>query len=210
VPHSIDVRRFADPANAYALAAQEWRKELGIADDALVIGFAGKLQSKKAPELLLRAFQALDQPAQLVFFGSGALEAQLRAQAGTTSNVHFLPFQNQSQMPIVYRCCDLFVLPSRGPGETWGLALNEAMASGRAVVASTRVGGARDLIVSGVNGETFASGDIGELTRCLRSLLALGRSELHRMGAAGQAMSAAWTSERTAERIADAVQSVCA
>ena len=35
--------------------------------------------------------------------------------------------------------CDIFVLPSRGPGETWGLAVNEAMACGKPVI-STQLG----------------------------------------------------------------------
>ncbi len=43
----------------------------------------------------------------------------------------FLDFQNQQKMPLVYRLCDIFVLPSMGPGETWGLAVNEAMACKR-------------------------------------------------------------------------------
>jgi glycosyltransferase involved in cell wall biosynthesis len=81
--------------------------------------------------------------------------------------VHFLPFQNQSLMPVVYRLGNVFVLPSQGPGETWGLALNEAMATGRAIIASSKVGGARDLILPGTNGWIFESGDRGALERAL-------------------------------------------
>ena len=50
------------------------------------------------------------------------------------------------------RLADVFVLPSQGPGETWGLAINEAMACGRVVVASNKCGGAIDLIQEGLNG----------------------------------------------------------
>ena len=63
-----------------------------------------------------------------------------------------MDFQNQLQMPSIYRVGDVFVLPSTGPGETWGLAMNEAMASGRAVIASNKCGGAIDLIEDKVNG----------------------------------------------------------
>ena len=49
-------------------------------------------------------------------------------------------------MPIVYRLADLFVLPSLGPGETWGLAINEALACGTPVAASIYWGGSIDLI----------------------------------------------------------------
>ena len=47
-------------------------------------------------------------------------------------------------MPIVYRLGDLFCLPSQGPGETWGLAINEAMACKRQVIASNKCGAAID------------------------------------------------------------------
>jgi glycosyltransferase involved in cell wall biosynthesis len=55
-------------------------------------------------------------------------------------------------MPVAYRLADVFVLSSQGPSETWGLAINEAMACGRLVVASSKCGGATDLIDNGGNG----------------------------------------------------------
>jgi glycosyltransferase involved in cell wall biosynthesis len=59
--------------------------------------------------------------------------------------IHVLPFQNQSQMPVVYRLGDVFVLPSKS-GETWCLAVNEALACGRPVLVSNRVGCAADVV----------------------------------------------------------------
>ena len=61
-------------------------------------------------------------------------------------------------MPVLYRLADVFVLPSAGPGETWGLAANEAMASGLAVIVSDRCGCAADLIDER-NGYVFHAGD---------------------------------------------------
>jgi len=57
-------------------------------------------------------------------------------------------------MPILYRVADIFILPSLGPGETWGLALNEALASGTNILASEFCGGAVDLI-NDYNGVVF-------------------------------------------------------
>jgi glycosyltransferase involved in cell wall biosynthesis len=59
--------------------------------------------------------------------------------------IHVLPFRNQSQMPVVYRLGDVFVLPSKS-GETWCLAVNEALACGRPVLVSNRVGCAADVV----------------------------------------------------------------
>ena len=80
------------------------------------------------------------------------MENEVKNISAGISNITLLPFQNQSMMPVVYRLGDIFVLPSQGPGETWGLAINEAMACGSVVVASNKCGGAIDLIKQGENG----------------------------------------------------------
>jgi glycosyltransferase involved in cell wall biosynthesis len=105
----------------------------------------------------------------------------------------------------VYRLGDVFVLPSQGPEETWGLALNEAMASGRPVIASTKVGGARDLVISNENGWTFDSGDLGGLRNVLLLAVEHGRARLHAMGKFAQQQSVHFSTEESARRIGEAV-----
>jgi glycosyltransferase involved in cell wall biosynthesis len=206
-PHTVDVGRFAADAARHEARAADWRQQLGIAADDGVILFAGKLQSKKNPRLLLDAFARLPPPASphshvhLVFVGNGELEAQLKAAARGVPRVHFLPFQNQSAMPAVYRLGDVFVLPSQGPGETWGLALNEALASGRPIIASDKAGGAIDLIRQGVNGWMFESGNADDLERILRAAMDLTPAGLRAMGVSAQQLSASWSSEESARRI---------
>jgi glycosyltransferase involved in cell wall biosynthesis len=204
-PHSVDTVRFAADAAQHENLAARWRRELGIAPEAMVILFAGKLQRKKSPGLLLDAFTALNDGAHLLFVGNGELESELKARAKALRNVHFMPFQNQSVMPAVYQVGNVFVLPSQGPEETWGLALNEAMASGRAVIASTRVGGACDLIQSGENGWIFESGDRTALENVLRRALACGGPGLLAIGRVAQARSVRWSTEESARRIGEAV-----
>ncbi|RYG31454.1 MAG: glycosyltransferase [Chitinophagaceae bacterium] len=72
----------------------------------------------------------------------------------------FLPFQNQSKMPLVYRLGNALILPSKGPGETWGLAANEAMACGLPVILSSKVGSAPDLVGDKGTGLVFSPGDV--------------------------------------------------
>jgi glycosyltransferase involved in cell wall biosynthesis len=205
-PHSVDTDRFGANSAIDQRRAEEWRLSLGIKPDAVVFLYAGKFQHKKDPGLLLEAFNLLPTGSQLVYVGSGELETAIRARAQTRTDVHFLPFQNQSVMPTVYRLADVFVLPSRGPGETWGLALNEAMASGRAIIASSKVGGARDLIQQGENGWIFESGDGIALAAVLRAAVDLGRDGLNTMGMIGQARSPRWSTEESARRIGEAVE----
>jgi glycosyltransferase involved in cell wall biosynthesis len=204
-PHSVDTVRFGADSVVHENRAAAWRQELGISPDAIVFLFAGKLQSKKNPYLLLDAFKSLNNGSHLVFVGNGELEAQLKNRAATLANVHFLPFQNQTSMPAVYRLGDLLVLPSQGPEETWGLALNEAMASGRGVIASSKVGGARDLIQSGENGWMFDSGDQKGLEDILRRAVEGGRTIIRALGSTAQARSAQWSTEASARRITEAV-----
>jgi glycosyltransferase involved in cell wall biosynthesis len=204
-PHSIDTVRFAADSAKHENLAAEWRQKLGISAHAIVVLFAGKLQHKKNPGLLLDAFSAINDGSHLVFVGNGELESELKAKAGALQNVHFMPFQNQSVMPAVYRLGDVFVLPSQGPEETWGLALNEAMASGRAVIASTKVGGACDLVKLGENGWMFESGDRKALEGVLRQAIDCGRAGLHAMGRAAQVLSDHWSTEESARRIGEAV-----
>lgn len=159
-PHAIDNERFGNISDTVVAQAASFRTELGIKPEELIFLFVGKFEPKKNPLLLLDAFKELGFPrAHLVFVGNGMLEAELKQQAGNHPTIHWVPFKNQSEMPAVYYMADVLVLPSQGPGETWGLAVNEAMACGKAVLVSDKVGCAVDLVVQGHNGFMFPSGD---------------------------------------------------
>lgn len=164
-PHSVNDTRFTDPNNEYRNAAADMRQSMNIADDEVVFLFAGKLEPKKDPQLLLQAFMKLrNNRDHLLLVGNGMLESNLRSMAEGNRNVHFMDFCNQSQMPVIYRVGDVLVLPSKGPAETWGLCINEAMICERAIIASDKVGCAIDLVKSSVNGFVFQSGNKEDLS----------------------------------------------
>jgi len=179
-PHAIDNKRFGANRQHEAVLL---RQGPGIERDELLILFAAKLEEKKAPLQLLDAFLNLNKTGvHLLFVGNGPLENQLKQKATDNCYIHFMDFQNQSQMPAVYQACDLFCLPSAGPGETWGLAINEAMASGKAILTSDKVGAAADLIKPGQNGTIFKAGDLTDLAFHLNDLLQAGKKALVNMG----------------------------
>src|SRR4030095_12758350 len=94
--------------------------------------------------------------------GGGELENQVWGLAAENpAAFRVLPFQNQSRMPVVYRLGDIFTLPSLYD-ETWGLAANEAIASGRPVLLSNKVGCAPDVIESDSDGYIFPAQDWGQ------------------------------------------------
>jgi glycosyltransferase involved in cell wall biosynthesis len=170
-PHSIDNNRFALDRSAEASAL---RKKIGIPESGILILFAGKFEPKKDPLTLLTAFESLEnENIFLLFAGNGVLEKELKETAKRSvkkEKIFFTGFQNQSQMPVLYQACEVFCLPSVGPGETWGLAVNEAMAAGKAVIVSDKVGCANDLVKDGVNGYVFRSGRSDDLSNKLDSL----------------------------------------
>ncbi|MEY4335633.1 MAG: hypothetical protein RLZZ45_552, partial [Bacteroidota bacterium] len=86
-------------------------------------------------------------------------------------SITILPFQNQSLMPIVYRLADIYVLPSKGPEETWGLGINEAMACGKAVLVSDKCGAANDLLGDGQSGFVFKAEDESDLIQKMEYML---------------------------------------
>ncbi|MCS3700183.1 glycosyltransferase involved in cell wall biosynthesis [Salinibacter ruber] len=202
-PHAVENQRFKD-APVAEREAQQWRRELGIPDEAVVLLFAGKFEPKKAPDTLLDAFLEYEnEKAHLALAGSGPMEDKLRRRAEENARVHFLGFQNQSRMPVVYRLGDVFVLPSRGPGETWGLAVNEAMACGRPVVVSERVGCAPDLVEQ-ETGFVVPAEDAGALRQRLDTLV--DDDELRRqMGRTAQTRIEDWSIRRAARRIEQTV-----
>ncbi|RYZ49960.1 MAG: glycosyltransferase family 1 protein [Chitinophagaceae bacterium] len=192
-PHAIDNGRFAGD---YAEQVQKLRGELGIPSAGVLLLFAGKLEPKKDPLTLLRAFELLDtNGVYLLFVGNGVQETQLKRKAKESIKqpfIRFLDFQNQSIMPAIYQAAQLVCLPSAGPGETWGLAVNEAMAAGRAVVVSDKVGCGTDLVKYGINGAIFKHGDERDLAVTLQQLLQ-DKDQLTKFGQASRQIIENWS-----------------
>ncbi len=210
IPHAVDNDHFYDsPGRMYESKARQWRAELGIPEEAIVFLFAGKFIPKKDPFLLIKAFKQLNpstpqpfnpstlqpfnslthepfnsstlKPIYLILVGNGPLEHRIKKEVSGHPNILFLPFQNQSNMPVVYRLGNVFVLPSKGPGETWGLAINEAMACARPILTSNKAGGSEDLVKEGRNGYIFRDQDLKDLTEKMK-IMVKKNSELEHLG----------------------------
>ena len=172
-PHSVDATRFDPTRTDHVEAAARLRHRLGLTPQTRVVLFAGKLVAGKQPRALLTAYLATPRTGTaLVFVGEGDEKAALQAQAAGAPDVHFLPFANQTEMPARYLLADLFVLPSRGLYETWGLAVNEAMHMGVPALVSDRVGCQRDLVTDGETGWVFPAAEPAALQSRLAAALA--------------------------------------
>jgi glycosyltransferase involved in cell wall biosynthesis len=160
-PHAVNAAHFSPTDTRHREQAAILRAKLALAPSTLIVLFAGKLSPAKQPDLLLDVFIQLQPPdTALVFVGNGSELDMLQARAASRPDiaVRFLPFTNQSEMPSRYLLADLFVLPSQGHYETWGLAVNEAMHMGLPCLVSDQVGCQSDLVTDGDTGWVFKAG----------------------------------------------------
>ena len=171
-----------------------------------VILFCAKLQPWKRPLDLLRAFSQAHHPnALLVFAGEGAQRPELEmetAALGVSERVRFLGFKNQSELPAVYTAADLMVLPSEY--EPFAVVVNEASCCGCPVVASDRVGAARDLIGPVDPTLIYPCGDVPALVELLRNRFA-DRDSLKELGYAARRRMETWSPR---ENIAETIQAI--
>jgi glycosyltransferase involved in cell wall biosynthesis len=169
-PHVVDVDRFAAWNDHYTLKLDVWKSELGIKPDDFVILFAGKFEPKKNPNFIISLSKQLKADRfKFVMVGNGILESEINEAANLDKRIIVLPFQNQTRMPMTYRLGDVFVLPSVGPGETWGLAMNEALACGIPIFGSNKCGGSIDLIDDSC-GLIFEPNDVNAVAQLLNAL----------------------------------------
>ena len=170
-PHVVDNEFFYNHANNARIRYDQLRYSWGIPSKAFCFIYAGKLQKKKRPLDLLKAFKEAcrltTQEVHLLMVGTGPLRDHCKSFA-TENNlpVSFTGFLNQTGMPEAYAISDCIVLPS-DEGETWGLVINEAMACGLPAIVSTHVGCGPDLVVDGKTGFKYECKDIAKLAERL-------------------------------------------
>ncbi len=199
MPYAVDNAFFTQKAAEAQDQLDSLRATLGLQAGRPIILFASKLQQRKHADHLVEALQQVatqhgTRPYLLVV-GDGEERGRLEELAlarGLAHDVRFLGFRNQSELPAFLALADVFVLPSRH--EPWGLIVNEAMAAGCAVIVSSDVGAAPDLVQNGVSGFVYPVGDVNALAEALLRVLASPDTARH-MGQAGRERIASWDFE---------------
>ena len=133
IRNGIDFTRFRD----LAVTKEEKRRQLGIPQDAFVVGHVGRFCYQKNQEFLVDAFletEKLNDKAYLLMVGSGesAACAEVLRQAGLVDRYQIL--RNRTDVNEILRAMDVFVFPSRFEG--LGIVLIEAQVSGLRCVVS--------------------------------------------------------------------------
>jgi glycosyltransferase involved in cell wall biosynthesis len=166
IPNGVLVEVFQD-------AMPVARDAFGWSEHDVAIGCVARLESEKGHHVLLTAFHHLRRRhphAKLLIIGDGSLRTTLQAHAkelGLDGSVRFLG--TRDDVPALLATCDLFVLPSLKEGVP--LSILEAMAAGKAVVASA-VGSIPQIVSEGQTGLLVPPGDARLLGSVLGSLVA--------------------------------------
>ncbi len=186
------------------------REELKVppAPDGLLVLSVGRLAPEKGHDSLLRAWKRVAEEvpgARLAIAGLGSQQQNLERQieaSGLKDKAFLIGFRDD--VPALYAEADLAVLAPTA-GESFGIALLEAYASGKACVA-TDVGGVKDLVVNGETGFLVPPGDdkaIAEaLVKCLRD-----REHAQKMAQAGKKRV---LEKFTPEKLADVAEALFA
>jgi len=173
-PHSVDVTWFGDKAREARQARSEFRKQMGIAPESVVLLFVGRCLPWKRPFDVVNAaarLRARGVETEVVVVGDGPLRRETaRLARGLGVRYHDIGFQNQAALPGYYTSADVLIVPSTGE-ETWGLVVNEAFACGLPAVVSDAVGCGPDLIQPGETGALFGACDTESLVDSVAQLL---------------------------------------
>lgn len=131
-------------------------KKLNLKNKKIIL-FVGKLIERKNPYDFLKLAQKFKDNKKIHFLivGSGKLQdnCQNFIDHNKLDNTTIIGFLNQKKIRDIYSISDLMILTSKY--ETWGLVINEAMASGVPVIATKESGATIDLIENGKTGYSY-------------------------------------------------------
>lgn len=168
VPNGIDMERFRFDPRARVAA----RRQLGLPDEAFVVGGVGRLAAGKRFDVLLHALAALPRDVHVLLVGGGPDEERLRsvaAQLGVADRVLFAGERphlsaDETDLPALLGAMDVLASPS--PEEAFGLAVVEGLAAGLPVL-YVRCPAVEDLPPGAASGAERVTGDPDSFARAL-------------------------------------------
>ena len=136
--------------------------------------YVGRLVPEKGVFDLLAAYRNLPRRVRedfgLVFVGNGVCRAELetRARGLESGTIAFTGFLEKEELADIYARAAALVFPTHS--DVWGLVVNEAMACGLPIIASSVAGCVADLVEDGWNGRVVAPGNPDVLGAAMQSL----------------------------------------
>jgi glycosyltransferase involved in cell wall biosynthesis len=164
-PNAVDTRLFAEEAARIRENSARHREALGLPERFFL--FVGRLVAQKGVFDLLRAYGTLAAKLReeigLLFVGDGVERAELERLAADMKPacIQFAGFAQREELAAYYALAEVLVFPTHS--DPWGLVVNEAMACGLPIIATSAAGCTADLVQDGWNGCVIAAGDLEQL-----------------------------------------------
>lgn len=150
------------------------RRSLGIGPDERVAVTVSRLIWEKDLDLTLNAFResCVSRKTRLIVVGDGPEAYKVKAaQSVLRENLIWRGALDRAGVAGSLAAADFFLIGSKS--DTWGAVLNEAIYFHRPIVSSRNVGGSCDLVLPGITGWSFRSGDVAD---CVAKIDAMHRS----------------------------------
>lgn len=182
-PNAVDNDFYARHACLARQQTGEIRRKFDLPERYFVC--VGRIVPDKGVFDLLRAYERLAveirKDVGLVFVGDGGARVELAAAVAKVApgRIRLLGFLHREQLASVYGLAEALVFPTHT--DTWGLVVNEAMASGLPVLVSDVAGCAVDLVRPDWNGFVLPRSDVEKWSEAMR-LVAEGRELRQTMG----------------------------
>lgn len=172
--------------------------------------FVGRFDESKGLDALIDAWPRGRSDISLTMIGDGPLLGQVEqriVRENLRDVISIRGHQDREALADSYSQADVLVLPSLR--EPWGLVINEAMAAGLPVIASSAAGGTRDLVEHGISGLIIPPGDVDALRNAVLRL-ADDPDARSRMAAAAASRIDLFSPERCAAGLIEAARACAA
>lgn len=199
---AVDNDFFTQNVSAQLTEAEKLRSRLGFTSKVIFL-FVGRLVKRKNIDLIIRtAVELDDERTAFVIAGSGDELEPLKVLANNHPRIVFIGNITPVELPLFYSLADVLIMPASK--EPWGLVINEAMASGLAIIAHKTCGAAVDL-VDATNGIKLESFSVNELMEAIK-ILANDESLLREMQRNSVKKIEDWSIDNAAQGIVRAIE----
>ncbi len=198
----VDNDFFSEKADASRSEGERVRARLNLPEKYFL--FVGRLLPIKGIGTLLEAYRryriSVSTDAwDLVFVGDGREKHKIEAAAGHLSGIHLAGTRTGEGLCQYYGLASVLILPS--DTETWGLVVNEAMASSLPVIVSKGCGCAEALVENGKNGWTFDVHAVDMLASLMKQCSSMSKEELGIMGKKSRDRINGWSLDTFADGV---------
>jgi glycosyltransferase involved in cell wall biosynthesis len=180
------------------------KKRLKLNDKKILL-YVGSIEKRKKIENLVLSYEKLKitfKNLSLIIIGSGPHKRALELFCSEKNIIDVLFLGRVIRdVGLYFMLANIFVLPSEG-----GLALNQAMAYGKPVIATSADGTEIDLIKYGINGFIVKEDDVDSLSDAIRKILSDKRMEKSMGIESGRLIKSKFTLDNMIKRMNKAIK----